>query len=155
VWLFFVLAAILLLGVPVLANADRGDLHARIRTWAARNGLDPALVYGVVMTESSGRADAQNPSDPSAGLMGVMPLIGRAYGFLTGDNASVLAQLKDPENNLRAGTGFMAHLQARYSGQFHVSEWIQAYNLGEPKFDQGVRVPEYGAAVIRFSREWS
>jgi soluble lytic murein transglycosylase-like protein len=154
-FLWIVLILILFFaGVPVLANADRISLNGAIIFWAGKY-LDPALVYGVVMTESSGRADAENPSDPSTGLMGVTPLIGRAYGGLAGSDELVLAQLKEPDANLRAGTGFLAHLQLRYANIYPVEEWVQAYNLGETKFDRGVRVPAYGESVLRFSREWS
>jgi soluble lytic murein transglycosylase-like protein len=119
-------------------------------TWHAQSrGLDPALVWGVILTESSANPLAKNPSDPSAGLMQVTPLIGRAFGGLQGTNAEVLALLLDVETNLRAGTGFLAHLQGRYGAAMQVGEWVQAYNLGETAFDKGVRNGIYGNRVLK------
>ena len=157
------LGVILLVGVGVLAVAAMGTqakaqaggwLETLIVKWGRLNRLDPALIYGVVMTESSGNPTAQNPSDPSSGLMGVMPLIGRAYGGLSGSDLDVLSALLLPENNLKAGTGFLAHLQKKYSASLPLVTWVQSYNLGETKFDAGQRNPPYGAKVAQFMGQW-
>ncbi|MGH9933246.1 MAG: lytic transglycosylase domain-containing protein [Pyrinomonadaceae bacterium] len=130
------------------------DLINGIRSYAAASNLPPSLVWGIVQTESGGDPNAQNPSDPSAGLMQVTPLIGRAFGSLKGSDAVVLASLLDPETNLRAGTRFVAHLQSRYAAKFPLGEWIQAYNVGETKFDRGIRNDLYGDRVLKFAATW-
>jgi len=148
-----VLGAVLFMGPKAKAQAA-GWLERFIEKWAKFNSLDPALVYGVVMTESSGNPTATNPSDPSSGLMGVTPLIGRAYGGLSGSDLDVLSALLLPENNLKAGCGFLAHLKKLYGNKMPVSTWVQAYNLGQTKFNAGARVPEYSAKVMGFAAQW-
>ena len=146
-------AVLLFFGVKKVQAKD-GKFRPLVRKWAALRGLDAALVWGVMMTESSGDPRAENPSDPSAGLMQTIPLITRAYAELTGTDEFALIQAKDPEISMRAGTGFLAHLQGRYGAAMPPEEWVQAYNLGEPNFDKGHRVPEYGARVMSFSKQF-
>jgi len=135
-------------GNLLMASMLNNDaLRALVARWAEFYNLDPALVYGVVMVESSGNPTARNPSDPSCGLMGVKPLIGRAYGELTGDDDTVLLALELPDNNMRAGCGFLSHLQGRYGVLHSVETWVQAYNMGETNFDKGYR-NNYGSKVI-------
>jgi soluble lytic murein transglycosylase-like protein len=107
------------------------------------------------MTESSGDPNAVNPSDPSTGLMGVTPLIGRAYADLKGTDVEVLELLKNLATNMMAGTGFLAHLKFRYGGTLSADVWVQAYNLGETKFDRGARVPDYGERVRKAALTWA
>jgi len=137
---------------PPPAAADW--LSSLIRDAAAKHGVPADTIYGVIMAESSGNPSAVNPSDPSAGLMQVTPLIGRAYGGLTGSDQDVLQRLMDPAVNVRAGTAFLRHLQLRYDPYLPREEWVQAYNLGETKFDRGVRNPEYGRRVESYARSW-
>ena len=101
------------------------------------------------MTESSFREDAENPSDPSYGLMQVTPLIARAFGgwFDTLGHQAI----KDLDTNLQAGTGFLRHLLTRYG---NLESAIEAYNLGETKFDRGLRSPDYRDRVLGFYREF-
>jgi soluble lytic murein transglycosylase-like protein len=154
IWLILIVAVVLMLAVTSEAGVPGGEmdlnLNAEIQRAAHNSGVDAALIYGVVMTESSGNPNARNPSDPSAGLMGVTPLIGRYYGGINGSDAEVLAELLHPEPNLRAGSAFLAHLRTRYAGAMPVVTWIQAYNLGEAKFNAGKRVPDYAERVLKF-----
>lgn len=153
------LGIIALLVYPVLGVAKAGTLpedwlRALVERWAGLSGLNPAVIYGVVMVESGGNPDARNPSDPSVGLMQVTPLIGRAYAGLKGDDGQVLLALLAPETNMRAGTGFLRHLQDRYTAKGYVlHEWLQAYNMGETNFDKGFR-NDYGDRVVAAMRGW-
>jgi len=152
IWLILIAVIVLFL---VTVEAQGGtmknyNLLAVIAQYAHETGLEPALIYGVVMTESSGNPNARNPSDPSAGLMGVTPLIGRYYGGILGSDSEVLEVLLEPNLNVQAGSRFLAHLRARYAAAMPVVTWIQAYNLGETKFDAGIRVPQYGQRVAKF-----
>ena len=160
-----IVLGIILLGVVTLNAQNRRSgqdrrsdgettIREKVRFWSLKNGLSPALVWGVVMTESSGNPAAENPSDPSTGLMQVTPLIGRAFAGLPGDTQAVLKALLDPDINLQAGTGFLAVLQKKYSGKFPQREWVQAYNLGEPQFNRGKRNQVYGDRVMKFMADW-
>ena len=114
-----------------------------IQSWSITRGLDPRLTAAIVRTESSFRPDVKNPADPSYGLMGVTPLIAHAYGgWAKADGEDAIKQI---DLNVRAGTGFLRHLVDRYG---RLEDAIQAYNLGETKFDQGVRVPDYLSKVL-------
>ncbi len=144
-------------GIPmgaVVESASPFILRASVMEYASRAYLDPALLWGIVMTESSGNPDAQNPSDPSSGLMQITPPIARAFGNVTGSDSEILRKLRDPYLNLSIGTKFVAHLRDRYAMSFPLVEWIQSYNIGETKFDRGIRAPAYGDAVIRNSQTW-
>jgi len=135
-------------GTPLMASTLNNDaLIALVQKWADTCNLDPKLVYGVVMVESSGNPKARNPNDPSCGLMGVTPLIGRVYGGLAGSDDLVLQQLEIPDNNMRAGCRFLSYLQGKYGIHHSVETWIQAYNMGETNFDAGRR-NSYGSKVI-------
>jgi len=161
-----VILAIILLGAVALNAENRRSgqdrrsgwnltIREKVRFWSLKAGLNPAFVWGVVMTESSGNPNAENPSDPSTGLMQVTPLIGRAFAKLTGDTREVLRALLDPDINLKAGTDFLAHLKGRYNSKFPQQEWVQAYNLGEPSFDRGSRNQIYGQRVMKFMADWN
>ena len=140
-----------IVGLPTKTNETW--LTALIRRWAYPD-LDPALVYGVVMTESRGQPNAENPADPSVGLMGVTPLIGRAYAGLTGTDEEVLQALHAPEVNMGAGTRFLRHLQTKYGPALDSAVWVSAYNDGEPRFDAGRRDGPYISSVALFRGQW-
>jgi len=139
----------------IAGDTNSAWLRTLVLAYSRKTGVPASLIYGVVMQESRGNPRAQNPSDPSTGLMGIMPLIGRAYANLTGTDAEVLEKLFDPDANMTAGTNFLAHLQTRYASKYDFQVWVQAYNLGETKFDKGTRVPAYGAGVAQFATQWS
>jgi soluble lytic murein transglycosylase-like protein len=148
------LLAIPAFGIAAVPKGPSDWLRSLIAKWSAVSGLEPKLIYGVVMTESSGNPEAKNPSDPSAGLMQVTPLIGRAFAGLEGTDEEVLRALMNVETNMQAGAGFLKHLQSRYATKYALREWVQAYNLGETFFDQGRRNPSYGDKVVDHMKGW-
>jgi hypothetical protein len=92
---------------------------------------------------------AENPADPSWGLMQVTRLIGNFYG-----DGGTKEHLLKIDNNLKAGAGFLADLKKKYASRFPNHQWVQMYNLGEPKFLRGARVPEYQARFLRFLAQY-
>jgi soluble lytic murein transglycosylase-like protein len=91
----------------------------------ARYGVPPDLILATIQTESSGRANAVNPADPSFGLMGVMLSTAR---WVTG-NANLQADdLMDPATNVDAGTRYLRYQLDRYGGD--VPSAVSAYNAG-------------------------
>lgn len=112
--------------------------------------LKPAEIKAIIMVESSGYVQAENPADPSWGLMQVTALIGNFYG-----DGGTKEHLFNIESNLKAGAGFLADLKGKYAARYPLSDprngWVQMYNTGEPKFlSRGVRVPEYQAKFMEF-----
>lgn len=81
--------------------------------------LDPALVHAVIAVESAYRADAR--SDRGAvGLMQVLPATGRRFG---------VADVADPQANLRAGTRYLRALLDQFDQRMDLA--LAGYNAGE------------------------
>lgn len=91
--------------------------------------LDPEEIQAIIWNESSGNPNAQNPNDPSWGLMGVTAPIGKAYASITNNQ-----QLFDPDTNVKAGSGYLAHLKIRFGGD---EGWSESYNEGETHYGNG------------------
>jgi soluble lytic murein transglycosylase-like protein len=92
-------------------------------------------ILAEIWSESSGDDNAVNPGDPSYGLMGVELPIGKKYG-----DFETAAELMIPDNNVKAGAGFLRDLKMKYAGTYPIFSfgqvspigWIAAYNEGEP-----------------------
>ncbi len=152
---------ILILGIMILLLTPQvrasvigyniGRWDELCKKWAQiRGNLKPEEVKAIIMSESSGNEKAVNPSDPSYGLMGVTPLIGKAFA-----QAGTKEELFVPETNIKAGSGFLSELKTKYAKAYPLTDpkngWVQMYNTGEPKFlKKGVRSPEYQAKFIRY-----
>lgn len=90
-------------------------------------------VLAIIWSESYGKPDAVNPSDPSYGLMQVTMPIAEAYG---GQAEYTPIDLMDPDINLSIGIAFLRYLKQRYSSQF--ANWVIAYNAGEGNLRKGM-----------------
>lgn len=142
VGLFAVFGVAIMGAVALGANAATGGVPDQVMQWVGLAqkyaqvyaNLDPAEILACIWNESTGDPNASNPGDPSWGLMGVTMLIGQAYAQVTDPS-----QLTDPETNVRAGAGYLSALKNEYSGQY--ADWPDAYNVGETKFNKGVRSP--------------
>lgn len=129
-----------------------GDVPNSVLQWSdlaqkyaqANPALDPEDILAIIWNESTGNPQATNPGDPSWGLMGVTFPIGKAYGGI-----EVPTSLFDPEVNIRSGSGFLAHLKSKYADSF--PDWADSYNVGETKFDKGIRSPTTPTYSQRFS----
>jgi len=130
---------------PVEAWEDFSSFQVAeaIKKWSRLAGLDERFVAAIISVESSFNPEAVNPADFSQGLMQIQPLIGRAYGGWT--DAQGVDKLRDIDINLRAGTTFLLHLLQKYG---NMGDAIEAYNLGETKFNKGVKSPTYRAKVL-------
>lgn len=112
--------------VAVMSWEALADKYAQINSI-----LDPSEILAIIWNESTGNPNAQNPGDPSWGLMGVTLLIGKAYAGVT-----VGTQLFNADTNVKAGSGYLAYLKNKYGD---ASDWADAYNVGETKYNQGIR----------------
>ena len=135
------------LTIPLLTLEDMiGDA-------ARAAGVSPAQVAAVCYIESRGNPRAVNPRDPSYGLMQLILPVSRpawapalAYAD-SGDVVNEQTLIQNPALNLKLGARFLAHLSKKYSAKLAFAEWVQAYNLGETKFDRGVRNYSYRGLV--------
>lgn len=125
-----------------------------IRGHARNHGLDPALLAAVVYVES--RFDARARSDAGAvGLMQLLPSTAKGIALRTGGRRFVVADLLDPEINVRYGSWYLEHLRDRYddtrlalaayhAGQGNVDEWLA--------HGEGIAFPETRAYVDEVTR---
>jgi soluble lytic murein transglycosylase len=126
-----------------------------IRTYARERDLDPALVAAVVYAES--RFDPNVVSSAGAvGLMQLLPETGEFVAERTGGEDFVVADLRDPDLNVRYGTWLLAYHRDRYDGDVRTA--LAAYHAGPGQVDewrarnQGIVFPETLAYVDEVER---
>jgi soluble lytic murein transglycosylase len=107
-----------------------------VRGHAANHDLDPALLAAVVYVESRFDPNAESAAG-AIGLMQLLPETAEGIALRTGGTAFVVADLRDPEINVRYGSWYLDHLLERYgdarlalaayhAGQGNVDEWRRA-----------------------------
>lgn len=106
-----------------------------IRAHAANYDLDPALLAAVVYAESRFDPSARSAAG-AVGLMQLLPETANGIALRTGGDRFVVADLLDPEINVRYGSWYLDHLRDRYgdtrlvlaayhAGQGNVDEWLE------------------------------
>lgn len=107
-----------------------------LRAHGENYGLDPALLAAVVYVES--RFDPNAESEAGAlGLMQLLPDTAKGIALRTGGDRFVVADLRDPEINVRYGAWYLEHLLSRYddtrlalaayhAGQGNVDDWLRS-----------------------------
>jgi soluble lytic murein transglycosylase len=103
-----------------------------IRKQAAAKDLDPALIAGIIYTESRFR-DQTSPVG-AKGLMQIMPDTADYIARKSGGSAFVQGDLASPEINIAYGSWYLRYLLERYGGNELLA--IAAYNGGEGKVDE-------------------
>ena len=97
-----------------------------IERYAAEYGIDPLLVIAVIREESHFLPKSSSPKG-AIGLMQLMPSTAKEIaGWLKEDYSQV--DLKQPEDNIRYGTWYLATLYKEFSGNTGLS--LAAYNAG-------------------------
>jgi soluble lytic murein transglycosylase-like protein len=117
---------------PGSSNAGRQtEYEPLIAAAAAKYGVDPSLVKGVIQTESSFNPNAGS----AAGAKGLMQLMdGTAQGLGVTDSF-------DPVQNIEGGTRFLSYLINKYQG--NVKAALAAYNAGPGRVDRlGIQTDE-------------
>lgn len=119
--------------------------------------LDPALLAAVIYTESRFDADARS-SAGAVGLMQLLPDTAEGIALRTGGEGFVVADLLDPEINVRYGSWYLRSLLGRY-GDLRTA--LAAYHAGQGNVDRwrdqggGIGFPEtraYVDKVVRLQR---
>jgi soluble lytic murein transglycosylase len=108
---------------------DYGDL---VRTHAARNHLDAALVAAVIYEESRFRPRARSEVG-AMGLMQIQPVTAETIARSTGGIAFQVADLYTPDVNIRYGTWYLRRLIDKYRDERLA---LAAYNAGETAVDR-------------------
>jgi soluble lytic murein transglycosylase len=152
------LSAIALLGLSIAAAwtvREEPDFYLRarypleyehiIRGHAANHDLDPALVAAVVNVESGFDPNATSEAG-AIGLMQLLPETAKGIALRTGGDRFVVADLRDPEINVRYGSWYLDHLLGMYDGDVRLA--LAAYHAGPGSVDhwrsQGLGIP-FGA----------
>ena len=116
--------------------------------------LDPALLAAVVYVESRFDPNARSAAG-ALGLMQLLPETAKGIALRTGGDRFVVADLRDPEINVRYGSWYLDHLRQRYED---TRTALAAYHAGQGNVDgwlrsgQGIAFPETRAYVDEVSR---
>ena len=103
-----------------------------IRQQARDKGLDPALIAGVIFTESRFRDQTSHAG--AKGLMQLLPSTADYIAQKSGGTAFKQGDLADPQVNISYGSFYLRYLMRRYGGNEVLA--IAAYNAGEGRVDQ-------------------
>ena len=164
---FLIIAAVAVLGLAgvalwVVETQPGWYLRARypleyreiIRGHAREDGLDPDLLAAVVYVESRFDPDARSGSG-AIGLMQLLPATAEGIAARTGGSRFVIADLRDPDINVRYGAWYLGHLRDKYGD---VPSALAAYHAGQGNVDRwrrqglGLVFPETRAYVAEVER---
>jgi soluble lytic murein transglycosylase len=104
-----------------------------VRGHAANYHLDPAFLAAVIEQESKFDANARS-SAGAIGLMQLQPATAQGIAKYTGGSKFVVADLDDPELNVRYGAWYLHHLLQKYGGNQRLA--LAAYNAGQDNVDR-------------------
>lgn len=106
---------------------------ADVQTQARRQGLDPAIVFGLIRRESVFDPLAKSPAG-ARGLMQIMPQTGRQIAQKLNEKWRSESSLFDPNVNVRYGAHYYKRMLDRYDGHFALA--AAAYNAGPGRVDR-------------------
>lgn len=143
--------------LPVLSSENTSNTKTSMATaWldpiifkaSKRYGVDSALIKAVIKAESDFNPKAVSRAG-AKGLMQLMPATARVLG---------VADSFDPEQNVMAGTRFLADMLKRYDGD--VDSALAAYNWGPGNVDKRTtslpkETREYQARVKKLYGDYS
>ena len=122
-----------------------------VRGHARNYDLDPALLAAVIYQESKFKADARSSSG-AIGLMQLLPDTAKGIAVHTGGSRFRVADLYEPEINVRYGAWYLRHLLEKYGDE---QDALAAYNAGQDNVDrwrragEGIQFAETRAYVTR------
>ena len=142
-WVLVVVAALVALAGGLLyAEETKPGWYAKLRyplayehviRGHARNyDLDPALLAAVIYRESKFDPDARSRSG-AIGLMQLLPDTAKGIALHTGGRRFVVADLYDPEINVRYGAFYLRRLLRKYDDARLA---LAAYNAGQRNVDR-------------------
>jgi soluble lytic murein transglycosylase len=105
---------------------------AIVRGHARNYRLDPALLAAVIYQESKFRAHARSSSG-AIGLMQLLPSTAKGIAVHTGGSRFRVADLDNPEINVRYGAWYLRHLIDKYGNE---ATGLAAYNAGQENVDR-------------------
>jgi soluble lytic murein transglycosylase len=125
-----------------------------VRGHARNYRLEPSLLAAVIYQESKFRPDVKSSSG-AIGLMQLLPATAKGIAIHTGGSKFVVADLYNPELNVRYGAWYLRHLLDKYHDERTA---LAAYNAGQQNVDdwlqqgEGIQFSETRAYVDRVER---
>lgn len=113
------------------SNAAYSAYEALIQQAAARNGLDPAILHGLIEQESGFNPGARS-SAGALGLTQLMPSTAASLG---------VTEPLNPTQSIEGGARLLGELLRQFGG--NVSDALAAYNAGAGAVQQYGGVPPY------------
>jgi soluble lytic murein transglycosylase-like protein len=116
---------------------------------AARNGIDPAVLYGLIQQESGFDPSARS-SAGALGLTQLMPSTAASLG---------VSEPLDPAQSIEGGARYLAQMLHRFAG--NTADALAAYNAGPGAVQQYGGVPpypetqQYVAKVLGYAASYS
>lgn len=118
-----------------------------VERWSAEYGLDPLLVYAVILTESGFKPAAES----SAGARGLMQMTSDTFDWvktkIAPEEDITFDHLFAPDTSIRFGTAFLSMCLERYGGD--ISTAAAAYHSGMGTVDELLQVAQYSEDGIR------
>lgn len=154
----FILLAILALGAfGVYVVRAEPDWYLRMRyplqyeaiidAHAENYGLEPSLLAAVVYSESKFDPNAESAAG-AIGLMQLLPETAQGIADHTGGGNYTVADLYDPELNIRYGAWYLSRLREKYRDHPQALDLaLAAYNAGQGNVDRWVAEAPAGAVV--------
>jgi soluble lytic murein transglycosylase-like protein len=117
--------------LPAAEGSGSSTYNALIEQAALRNGLEPAVLHGLIQQESDFNPNAQSSAGAS-GLTQLMPGTASSMG---------VSDPLDPAQSIEGGARYLSQMMARFGG--NTSEALAAYNAGPGAVQQYGGVPPY------------
>lgn len=118
-------------GAPVSGEGEGASYEALVDQAAARNGLDPAVLHGLIQQES-GFDPTATSSAGAAGLTQLMPGTASSLG---------VANPLDAAESIEGGARYLSEMMSRFGG--NTADALAAYNAGPGAVQQYGGVPPY------------
>ncbi len=115
----------------VAAGGESSEYDALITQAAERNGVDPAVLHGLIEQESGFNADSTS-SAGAEGLTQLMPGTASSLG---------VANPLNPAESIEGGARYLSQMMAKFGG--NTSDALAAYNAGPGAVEQYGGVPPY------------
>lgn len=107
------------------------EIEQMAAKYAQQNNLDPEMVRAVIQQESGGDPTSESAAG-AQGLMQLMPTTAAGFGVRDSFN---------PEQNIRAGTRYLAGLMREFGGD--LDKTLAAYNAGPAAVKKAGGIPPF------------
>ena len=106
------------------------DIEKAIAEASIHTGLEPKDIVAIIQTESDFDPEAEGPQTKYGKAQGAMQLLPSTFNEMGGTN------IKDPRENIIAGSTYYAYLKNKYEGD--ETKALAAYNWGLGNVDEAI-----------------